>query len=325
MRTNTKDKVKTYVVELSNRCSEGCAFCYSISYDSINKKPRKNQINKFGWTNVLENIVANGAEAIDFSGGEPTINPDFSEILKKSKSLGLNTIVSTNGSTYKNKKIRHALENYADCIALSIHGIGKDHDKIKQREGSYDSVINSYEHYQNIGKRLKINTTVCKENKNEILELGDILNIENSGAQWKLSQVAFRESGKINKKSVRILNKEFEKICNSIKIRFPKAYSQGRITFRENDSQNEKFKFVPYLISSSEGKLYIPIGEQHLNLGISLLDDNYYKKLEKVMDSLANFPEAVNNNHQKFYGNLIKEKNCKSCFSCPRSYYSAYD
>ena len=313
MVTKESQKIGTYIFELTNRCNESCAFCYSISYDSNTRRGRlAEQLTGDEWVSGLENIAREGAKAVDFSGGEPTLHRNFSEIIDKAKSLGLYTIVSTNGTTTNRTEVRKSLEDYADCVALSIHGVGDLHDKIKGRIGSYDGIIEAYEHYSSKGKKMKVNTVVCRDNIQGLYEIGDVLNIEQSQTQWKLSQAVSRESGRLNKELVHVSNEEFVDVIKNISSRFPKTYSEGRITFREDDSQVDKFHFVPYLIISSDGEMYIPIGEQHTKTGARVLDRNYYEGISSFFESLGNFPEKVNENHDRFY-QMPYESPCDKC------------
>jgi len=313
MVTKESQNIGTYIFELTNRCNESCAFCYSISYDSNTRRGRvAEQLTGDGWLSGLENIAREGAKAVDFSGGEPTLHRDFPGIIEKAKRLDLYTIVSTNGTTTGRKGVRESLEKYADCIALSIHGVGDLHDKIKGRTGSYDSIIEAYQHYSSKGKKMKVNTVVCRENIQGVYEIGNALNIEESQSQWKLSQAVSRESGRLNKELVHVSNEEFVDVVKNISLRFPKAYSEGRITFREDDSQVNRFSFVPYLIVSSDGEMNIPIGEQHTRIGLNVLDRNYYEGASRFFKGLGNFPERVNENHGKFYQTPY-ESPCDNC------------
>ena len=313
MVTEDAQKIGTYIFELTNRCNESCAFCYSISYDSNTRRGRlAKQLTGDRWLSGLENISQEGAKAVDFSGGEPTLHKDFPRIIGKAKNLGLYTIVSTNGTTTKKTAVRESLEKYADCIALSIHGVGDLHNQIKGRPRSYEDIIEAYQHYSSKGKKMKVNTVTCRENFKGLCEIGEALNIEESQAQWKLSQAVSRESGRLNKELVHVFNEEFVDVTKDISSRFPKAYSEGRITFREDDSQVDRFQFVPYLIVSSDGEIHIPIGEQHTKIGANVLDSNYYKGLSRFFESLGNFPEKVNENHDTFY-NRPYESPCNNC------------
>ncbi len=303
MVTNdTRSPIETYILELTNKCNERCAFCYSISFDSTTGKTRSlSRLSGDEWKSCLDSIVDGGASAVDFSGGEPTLHPDFKEVLQYAKDKGLYTIVSTNGATFYNNRIRESLDENADCVALSMHGVGNVHDEIKKLEGSYDKVAQAYRHFARNGKKTKVNTVACAQNLELVPFIGLALDIENSPAQWKISQSVCREAGFENKNNVGISNKEFFSLKESLKQKFPITNDEGRLIFREDDSQMDRYQFSPYLIADSSGSLYVPVGEKHIPLGISLLDGDL-SKIEDKLHDYEKFSEELRENHRKFYG-----------------------
>ena len=291
------ETIKTYVIELTGQCNESCRFCYSISYDSSLKIPRKKSMGGNEWYQALKNIRDNGTDCVSFSGGEPTLHPDISDILKKAKESGLYVILSTNGTVNSNN-VYDSIEKYVDCISLSLHGIGDTHDLITGKAGSYDKTIDFLRYFLNKRKVIKINTVLCPENKENALELGEIIDIENNSIKWKIIQAIPRESGLKNKTAVTITDEVFNSIREGLIKRFPNANNEKRLIFREDDS---KHPFVPYLIADSEGGLYIPIGEYHEKLGISISDPNLNEKLSDRLRKYTNFSEKLKQNHDNNY------------------------
>ena len=301
--TQTYDPIETYILEITNKCNEKCGFCYSVSYDATKSKARiPKQLKGSEWVKGLEQIAKSGSVAVDFSGGEPTLHPDFPEIVKRAYELGLYTILSTNGATNGNQKIRDSIDSYVDCVALSMHGVGQTHDEIKGLQGSYERVKEAYNHFIKSGKKVKVNTVACRQNMEDLINIGKAIDIENSPAQWKISQAIPRESGLVNKKDMYILQREFEKIQKAVKISFPKTYQQGRLTFREDDSDTKKHSFVPYMIVDSSGQLRVPVGTEHINIGVNIQDnENINTKIYEKTAQMSGFSGAVRDNHKIFY------------------------
>ena len=84
-------------IDLTNRCNLKCPICFAnANAAGYVYEPSFEQVVK-----MLENLRANRpvpAVAIQFSGGEPTIYPQFFEALEKAKELGYSQIqVATNG------------------------------------------------------------------------------------------------------------------------------------------------------------------------------------------------------------------------------------
>jgi len=296
---NKQEKVETFIFELTNRCNENCDFCYSISYNSITGKPRFGQIDKDKCFNVLDTICEYGAKSIDFSGGEPTLHPNFSEIIRYSKEKGLDTILSTNGSTINNENIRNSIIDSVNCVALSIHGVNDVHDKIKYEKGSYMRAINSLEMYLSNNLNVKVNSVLCNENVSNIKEIGESIGIrDKENLTWKISQAVTREAGLLNRNKIDVGDEVYEMVKKDIIERYSQEYNAGKIIFRENDVGKEKFS--PYLIINSNGSLYIPKGELHKRIG-NILDNEWKKDVENYIFAEKEFIEKLNKNHRESY------------------------
>ena len=297
----TNKKPTTYVFELTGRCNQHCSFCYSISYDPLTQKPRKDSLTGQKWISALENIVKCNAKAVDFSGGEPTLHPEFKNILSSAKKLGLYTIVSTNGSTFDQRDIVDCIDEYANCISLSIHGTKKVHNLLKGKGESYNQATASFGHYLSGEKLVKVNSVACKQNKENLYLLGERLGVDCNPFIWKISQVIPRESGLRTRELISINKDEFEEIQKDLIQRFPYAYKENRLIFREDDSDTAILGSSPYIIASSDGSLYVPEGKNHKNLDISILDHHLSEKLLKRLKDCDGFISKLNLNHNKSY------------------------
>lgn len=83
------------VVEVTDRCNLACPTCYAGSSPSYGRHRTLDEIKQ-----MLDTIVANEREpdVVQISGGEPTIHPQFFEILDYAKSLPIkHLMLNTNG------------------------------------------------------------------------------------------------------------------------------------------------------------------------------------------------------------------------------------
>ena len=295
------ERIQSYIAELTGRCNAKCSFCYSISYDSTLALPKKEIFSSKEWMKGLENIVENGAEIVDFSGGEPTIHPNFSDVMKKAKELGLYVIVSTNGSTINNDRIRNSIEDYVDCLSLSVHGVGEVHDSAMKRKGSYQEAIKLLNYFKK-SKSIKVNSVVSQENIREIYRVGEVIGVEDNSFTWKVIQMIPREAGLQNKQLLEITYEDFQGLQEELVKKFPRSYTDGRLVFRDDDSKTSRHGLVPYIISDSSGQLHIPFGEQHLDIGVSILDPNLVERVKEKLKSYEEFSKSVKENHEKSYG-----------------------
>jgi uncharacterized radical SAM superfamily Fe-S cluster-containing enzyme len=83
------------VVEITDRCNLSCPTCYAMSSPGYGRHRTVQEVEQ-----MLDIIVANEGEpdVVQISGGEPTIHPDFFEILDIAKAKPIkHLMVNTNG------------------------------------------------------------------------------------------------------------------------------------------------------------------------------------------------------------------------------------
>ncbi|MFC5044507.1 radical SAM protein [Aquimarina hainanensis] len=99
------------IVEVTDRCNLTCPTCYASSSPHYGRHRTLDEIKK-----MLDTIVANEKEpdVVQISGGEPTIHPQFFEILDYAKTLPIrHLMVNTNGVRIaKDKKFAEKLAGY---------------------------------------------------------------------------------------------------------------------------------------------------------------------------------------------------------------------
>ncbi|MBL7839655.1 MAG: radical SAM protein [Cyclobacteriaceae bacterium] len=107
------------VVEITDRCNLTCPTCYAGSSPSHGRHRTLEEVKK-----MLDTIVENEREpdVVQISGGEPTLHPQFFEILDYAKSLPIkHVMVNTNGiEIAKNKEFVKHLATYAPGFEIYL-------------------------------------------------------------------------------------------------------------------------------------------------------------------------------------------------------------
>lgn len=109
-----------------------------------------------------------GCKKLTFVGGEPLLCPSLPKLLTESKSVGLTTMIVTNGSLLSHRFIQNNQQNI-DWISLSIDSQYEATQFLLGR-GFSDHVAQTLRNVQlirNAGIRLKMNTVVTKYTKDE--------------------------------------------------------------------------------------------------------------------------------------------------------------
>ncbi|MCD8423218.1 viperin family antiviral radical SAM protein [Tenacibaculum finnmarkense] len=192
-------------------CNMRCGFCFSKFEDVKNSILPKGHLPKEEAIKTIEFLAHYGFSKITFVGGEPTLCPWISELIKFAKIKGLTTMIVSNGT----KLTDHFLKEnkpYLDWIAISIDSINKETNKKIGRTIKQVGVDNIY--YDNLFKKikkfdykLKINTVVNKHNFKE--DLTDFINQINP-SRWKVFKVLpIEQQNKLNFDEFKISNEEF--------------------------------------------------------------------------------------------------------------------
>jgi len=173
-------KLNQVILFITSKCNLRCQHC-------------------FNWRNLdgkdelsLEEIkkISNNLPQFDFlllTGGEPFVRRDIVELVKTFRENNNVTTVSipTNGflvskTVEKLKELLSIDPKLGVFINFSIDGVGKVHDKMRGREGSFKNVISSLtkatklrDTYPNL--KVNVNTTITSKNITNVEKLIDFI------------------------------------------------------------------------------------------------------------------------------------------------------
>lgn len=157
--------------EVTRTCRLNCKHCRAGATNEFYKDEfHKDEIFK-----VLENIASFSKPIIILTGGEPMLREDIYEITSYGTQLGLKMVMAPCGMLITKEAIEKMKESGIRRISLSLDGANpRTHDDFRQKQGAFDEVIKAAELAKENGLEFQINTTVQKNNVNElpkILEL----------------------------------------------------------------------------------------------------------------------------------------------------------
>ncbi|MBQ7567619.1 radical SAM protein [bacterium] len=127
-------------------CNDACLHCVVDDFrDSLRDKHQPQDKTLDAIKAEMLDARARGSE-LTITGGEPTIRPDFVEIIRYARSLDYSICVQTNGRRLSDPKLADALQEFTKisyCIALHGH-TAEIHDKITQRPGSFAETVKGF-------------------------------------------------------------------------------------------------------------------------------------------------------------------------------------
>lgn len=155
-------------VELTNRCNFSCVHCFRNNNSSDSPDFPLSFYEK-----ILKEARSYRAKYIAFTGGEPTLHPEFETILALTAEYDYSWTLVTNGWTFES--CYPLLLDYRDnlhAIAFSLDGAKEHtHDTIRRQPGSYKRVIRACMicYYKHIPFSLSM--TIQRANVGEIDDL----------------------------------------------------------------------------------------------------------------------------------------------------------
>jgi radical SAM protein with 4Fe4S-binding SPASM domain len=122
-------------MEINNFCNNKCVYCYNTD-----------RSNDYISTDILKKIIIGakkvGVKCVVLSGGEPTLHPDFLQILDIIHDFNLKICLSTNG-TFFNKKMIEKFNDYKISLQLSLDTLDPVSYKNIRNSNTYNKVFNN--------------------------------------------------------------------------------------------------------------------------------------------------------------------------------------
>lgn len=127
-------------LEITERCNLECLHCYA---QSSPVRPLRGVLTTSDWTAVLEQAAAIGCRRVQFIGGEPTLHPDLSTMLRVAKDLDYSFIEVFSNLTTVTERFLSSCRISEVSLATSFYSSRPDvHDGITGRRGSFDQTVN---------------------------------------------------------------------------------------------------------------------------------------------------------------------------------------
>jgi radical SAM protein with 4Fe4S-binding SPASM domain len=153
-------------LELTEKCNLTCNHCYA------NSSPRAELLGTMSyndWHKTMKEAYATGCRNLQFIGGEPTMHPNFLDLLIDAKSIGFQFIeVYTNGTLLTDTHF-NLFKELNIALAFSIYGNEAHiHDFVTNRKGSFNKTIKSIERAIELDLKIRIGIVEMDVNKDYV-------------------------------------------------------------------------------------------------------------------------------------------------------------
>ena len=160
---------------ITSKCNLKCAHCYMDS----NLKRTLGELNTSDGKALIDQIVEVSLPMLILSGGEPLLRADVFDISKYATDKGLRVVMGTNGTLITDRVAKKLSSSGIKAVAISIDSKSPEqHDKFRGIDNAWELAINGIKACIRNNVEVQINTTVTKQNYDEIdgiMKLGEKL------------------------------------------------------------------------------------------------------------------------------------------------------
>lgn len=209
---NAQNFIPSVNFHLWEPCNMRCKFCYATFQDVKRNGLPKGHLPKEQMIQIVRKLGEFGFEKITFAGGEPTLCPWLSDLIKVAKEVGMTTMLVTNGSRLLHSNFLEENRGALDWVALSIDSLNPETNLRIGRALSGKSAFSQSEYerlvfkIKDVGYKLKINTVVCRHNSAE--DLSEFIRYAKP-RRWKILQI-LRVDGQNDKNANELMISEEE-------------------------------------------------------------------------------------------------------------------
>ena len=139
-------------------CNQKCLFCYAAGQRMASVK----ELDTEGWKRVIDALKKAHVPMVTFTGGEPTVRQDLSELVEYAKEFV--TRVNTNGTLLKDELVKRLIDAGLDSIQITLYSHDANiHNTLVGAE-KFDDTVRGIKTAVKHGLDVSINTPLCSLN-----------------------------------------------------------------------------------------------------------------------------------------------------------------
>lgn len=138
------------LVELVSYCNLKCIMCFQ-SDPTFTEPPYMGQMSVDLFKKIIDEAVRENCGSLTMaSRGEPTLHPQFGEILKYIKGKFFDIKLNTNAMLLNEEKCHQILKNGVTELVFSVDATSKEEYEKVRRNGNFEQVVNNIKQFHKI-------------------------------------------------------------------------------------------------------------------------------------------------------------------------------
>ena len=165
------DKKPVVVWNVTRACNLKCVHCYAHATE----KSHDRELNKEEGFALIDDLADFGVPVVLFSGGEPLVRKDLTELASYAVEKGMRAVISTNGTLIDKKKAEELKKIGLSYVGVSLDGLEAINDRFRGKSGAYQDALAGIRNCQEVGLKVGLRFTINQLNMGEVSGIFDLI------------------------------------------------------------------------------------------------------------------------------------------------------
>lgn len=145
-------------------CNLRCLHCYS----NAGSAAAPHELSHSEALALIDDLAGLRVPVLLFSGGEPLLRPDLTELIAYAADRGIRPAVSTNGTRITADAARRLKQAGTGYVGVSLDGIGEGNDRFRGVEGAYQQALEGIRHCLAAGQKAGLRFTISRHTMGDL-------------------------------------------------------------------------------------------------------------------------------------------------------------
>lgn len=155
----------------TKQCNLACEHCYAAA--EFERAP--GELSTAEAKGLLDDLADFGVPVVLFSGGEPLLRQDLTELVDYATDAGLRAVLSTNGTLLTPDRVRRLQAAGLSYAGVSVDGRRETNDAFRGREGAFDAAVRGMEACLDAGLKTGLRYTITDATAPDVEGVVDLL------------------------------------------------------------------------------------------------------------------------------------------------------
>ena len=134
---------------------------------------------------LVDDLAEAGVGEVTLIGGEAYLRNDFILVIRRIREHGMSATMTTGGLNINKARAEAMVEAGIQSVSVSIDGLGPNHDRVRNKEGSWERAFNALRYLRDAGSQVACNSQINKINLQDHIEMASLLKKEGVHS-WQL-------------------------------------------------------------------------------------------------------------------------------------------